>query len=339
MLAERLSEAVRKYHAVGAVAGTLHKGSREYAATGSAAPDRPMTDQTRVRIASITKPMVSMAVYQAFRTELDALDAPVNEHFPELRPDWRLDDGVTLRRLLSHTGGLRDTDSAVLNALGDSDDALLEAIRIETGLPNVWRPGRAWAYCNPGFRLAGAVLARKHGTTFETAMRELILDPAGMAASTFDPPDVAAVGHHRGAPVDHEYGRARRPGGGLWSTADDLLSFAQYALANTAYLNRARQEIAPSAFGHKYGLGWFLNSRADVIFHFGDVGGFQGLLVLAPDHGPASALVGNDEHGGKVSRLVAFGEITRHTGLQRPRPSPKRLAGGVIRRGWAKVLA
>lgn len=91
--------------------------------------------------------------------------------------------------------------------------------------------------------------------------------------------------------------------------------------------------------GHRYGLGWFLNGRADLIFHFGDVGGFQGLLAVAPDHGTAAVVVGNDEHGGALPRDVAFREIANRTGLQRPRPAPKRLAYAAIRRVTARVLA
>jgi hypothetical protein len=80
-------------------------------------------------------------------------------------------------------------------------------------------------------------------------------------------------------------------------------------------------------------------AAADVIFHFGDVGGFQGLLAVAPDHGTAAMTVGNDEHGGALSRLVAFGEITRHTGLRRPRPGAMRLVNGVVQRIAVRVLA
>jgi CubicO group peptidase (beta-lactamase class C family) len=297
-----------------------------------------MTPETRVRIASISKPIVAMAVFSAFRTEPDALDAPVREHLPELRDGWRIGD-VTLRQLLTHTSGMRDADGAVLAAAGEGDDALLTGVRQEIRLRPKWPPGRAWAYCNPGFRLAGAVLARKHGTTFEKAMQDLVLTPAGMHDSGYDTSGGSAVGHRKGRPQPTEYVRARRPGGGLWSTASDVLSFAAYATDDEGYLAQARRMHSPSAFGHRYGFAWFLDPTADVLFHFGDVAGFQGLLAVAPDHGVAAVVVGNDEHGGALSRLVAFGEITRHTGLPRPRPSVRRLAAGAIRRAAARVLA
>ena len=336
-LAERLAEAVRKAHAVGAVAATLHKGSRAYAAAGSAAPDRPMTAETPVRLASITKPMLAMAVFRAFQADPRSLDTPVREFFPELEPTWHND--VTLRRVLSHTGGLRSADEATLNALGEGDDALTEAIRLESRLAYAWRPGAAWAYCNPGFRLAGAVLARHHGTTFEQAMQDLLLDPAGMRDSGFDRPTGAAAGHRKGVPQPDSYGRSRRPGGGLWSTVGDVLSFAEYAMSDAAFIKLACTELSPAAMGHRYGFGWFLNARADLMFHFGDVGGFRGLLVVAPDHQAAAVVVGNDEHGGALSREVAFREIANRTGLQRPRPAPKRLAYAAVRQMTAKVLA
>lgn len=336
MLAARLSDAVRAAKAVGAVAATVHKGSREYAAAGSAAPGVPMPEQAVVRIASITKPMVAMAVYQAFRDDLGALDIPVVEHLPQLRPQWRLHDGVTLRRVLSHTSGMRDADSPTLAAYGDGDDALLLGVQHEVGLGNAWRPGTAWAYCNSGFRLAGAVLAERNGTTFEQALTDLVLTPAGMAYSGFDTPKEAATGHTKGEPQPDSYVRARRPGGGLWSTTGDVLSFAEYAMTHPAFLTEARKVNARSAFGHRYGLGCFLNG--DLMFHFGNVGTFQGLLVMAPDQGIAAVAVGNDEHGGKIARRIAFGEVARLMGRKPIRANPVRLADEVLRRRLAKLL-
>lgn len=339
MLAERLTDAVHKARAVGAVAGTLHNGSREYAAAGTAAEGRPMTPETPVRIASITKPMMGYAVFTAFRRDLAALDAPLSEHLPELKAQWRLDDAVTLRRCLSHTAGLRTADNAALAACGTGDDALDRAVRLECAMPNAWRPGRAWAYSNTGYRFAGAVLARRYGTTMEEVLRDLVFAPAGMTATGFDRPDGAADGHLKGVPQPDTYSRARRPGGGLWSTAADVLSFADHAMKDEAFMKAARTEHAPAAMGHRYGVSFFLNGRADLIFHFGDVGGYQGLLAVAPDHETAAMAVGNDEHGGALSRAVAFLEIANRTGLQRPRPAPKRLAYAAARLAVARVLA
>jgi hypothetical protein len=110
-------------------------------------------------------------------------------------------------------------------------------------------------------------------------------------------------------------------------------------MADSAFLKAVRQEHASAAMGHRYGLAFFLNSRDDVIFHFGDVGRFQGLLGIAPDHGTAAVAVGNDDHGAVVSRKVVFGEITSKTGLQRPRQAPKRVALAAVRLTAARVLA
>jgi D-alanyl-D-alanine carboxypeptidase len=344
MLAERLNEAVRRTYAVGAVAATIHKGAREFAAAGvaDAGTGAVMTEATPLRIASITKPIVTTAVYLALRGEPGALDAPLVEHLPELRSVWRLPPEVTLRRVLSHTAGLRDTDAATLRAYGDGDDALMMSIAKECTYTPAWRPGTAWRYCNAGFRFAGAVLARKHGGTFEDALRDLVLAPAGMTATGFATPDGAACGHAKGRPQPTGYVRARRPGGGLWSTAADVLSFAEFGLADQTYLDDVRRVQARSAFGHRYGLGWFLGPHSDgphsdVIFHFGDVAGFRCLLAIAPDQATASFVLGNDEHGGVISRDVAFGEITRLTGRPRPHRGPARLAAEYARLGLAKL--
>lgn len=296
-----------------------------------------MTATTPVRIASIGKPMVTTAVYLAFRTEPDALDAPLVEHLPELRSVWRLPPAVTLRRVLSHTAGLRDADPQTLKSYGDADDAVMQAVSVECTQTTAWPPGTAWAYCNAGFRFAGAVLARKYDTTFEQAMQDVLLGPAGMTETGYATPLDPASGHAKGQRLPSDYVRARRPGGGLWSTAADVLSFAEFVLADRQYLDEVRRTQAKAAFGHRYGLGWFLGPQADVIFHFGDVGGFQGLLAVAPDHATAAVVVGNDERGGSISRDVVFGEITRHTGVRRPHRSPGRMAAEVARVRLARL--
>ena len=65
-------------------------------------------------------------------------------------------------------------------------------------------PGAEFAYCNAGYEVLGHVVATVTGRTFEAAMTELVLDPAGMVHSTFlraDVPSELASSPHVGAPL------------------------------------------------------------------------------------------------------------------------------------------
>jgi CubicO group peptidase (beta-lactamase class C family) len=68
-------------------------------------------------------------------------------------------------------------------------------------------PGLGWAYSGGGYLIVAQVICDITGLAFDEAMTELVLDPAGMTASTFRQPltasleDAAARGHHGREPV------------------------------------------------------------------------------------------------------------------------------------------
>jgi CubicO group peptidase (beta-lactamase class C family) len=182
------------------------------------------------------------------------------------------------RALLSHTAGCRP----------ESTDALPTAC---AGL---------WSYSNAGYRQAAAPL----GERFEAAMREHVLEPLGLEATGFDEPPGAAHGHvqegetgHRPMPVD-AYPRSRRPAGGLWSTARDLL---RYGLAHCRGFDELHEPQA-EALGARYALGWWV--RDGVLDHEGSVAGYQSLLLLVPARELVLAVLTNSWRGSGLARRV-----------------------------------
>ena len=115
----------------------------------------PVEVDTPFRIASITKWFTA-----SLAALLLDLDAP-------------LDGGASAGRLLSHTADLRP----------NSREALPEPCR---GL---------WSYSNAGYVLAGEACAAAAGTSFSAAVQERLLDPLGLAQTTFEEPQGAARGH------------------------------------------------------------------------------------------------------------------------------------------------
>jgi CubicO group peptidase (beta-lactamase class C family) len=157
-----------------------------------------------------------------------------------------------------------------------------------------------WSYSNAGYRTAAAPL----GDRFEEAMRERVLEPLGLAATGFDEPAGAARGHvqegpkgQRIVPVD-AYPRERRPAGGLWSTADDLL---RYGLAHCRGFGELHEPQA-EALGARYALGWWV--RDGVLDHEGSVAGYQSLLLLVPAQELVLAVLTNSWRGSSLIRHV-----------------------------------
>jgi CubicO group peptidase (beta-lactamase class C family) len=318
-LTARLREAIRRCGAAGAVAGVSVRGQREVgAAWRDGSPG--LTSDTRLHIASVTKPILATAAVRLWQRRGIALDAPVVDLVGELSVDWRASRRITLRHLLSHTSGLRtDIPAEELALDGDAPDALARAVRRTVHHGQTFRVGAAWQYCNAGYGLAGFALGAVSGAAFEETLRDELLLAAGMHRSSFDPPDV--VGRSNGQPVRDRYWPARRPGGGLVSTVDDVLSFAEFAMDDPSF-ETTGVAISPSLFGSRYALGWNIAHRGRVRWAFGDWGGCHSALLVVPDQRVAVAVVVPDDAGDDARGNIGWAEVARLTGRGRPRLAP-----------------
>ena len=304
-------------------------GERETAATGTADVDtgRQLTAADRLPVASLTKPVVATAAVQLWQQRGIVLNSPIVNLLPELAPHWRASRRITLRHLLSHTSGLRpDVPPEELTDYGDAEDALAQAVRRTVQHGQIYRPGAAWRYGNAGYALAGYALGMVAATTFELALHEELFAAAGMSRTGFDPGD--AVGHADGAPVRAVYARARRPGGGLVSTVDDMLSFAGFAMGDAASWLATGGAVASSQMGSRYGLGWNLERGDRVRWHAGDWGGCHSMLLMVPSRRIAVVVVATDDAAVRLRRDFAWAELGRMTGVRRPRVTPGCSHGG-----------
>ena len=191
----------------------------------------PVTPQTLFRVASTTKMLVATALVAA--AEEGALDfaQPISRYAEGLDPAI---GRLTVHQLLSHTAGLSDHSSFD----GPHDEAALGAFVRSWGREQFFtEPGRVYSYSNPGYVLAGHVLAEAADTTFDAALSRFVFRPLGMTRSTTLPTtamtwplaqahDVGASGAFvvRPFPDDARY----RPNGGVFTSAAE---FARFALA------------------------------------------------------------------------------------------------------------
>jgi serine-type D-Ala-D-Ala carboxypeptidase len=202
------------------------------------APDRARIGADAVcLLASITKPIVATAVLQQVEAGRIELAGSVTEWAPDLaNPDWA---PVTPWHILSHTSGIDDVDlEVVMRGGGGRADMLRRLARAGQAT----RPGTTYHYASAPFDLLAEAVARRTGEPFETMLRRTLLDPLGMTSTTFDPrPDASlaqraapvAVGGLEGHHVDEDpallgaFTDLHLCGGGLWSSAADLLRFGR----------------------------------------------------------------------------------------------------------------
>jgi CubicO group peptidase (beta-lactamase class C family) len=191
--------------------------------------------------------------------------------------------------------------ATAISLAGLLDDRRRELLSHTAG----YRPERAeplppecaglWSYSNAGYWEAAAGFEGD----YSDAVRELVLEPLGLKRTRFEAPDDAVLGTLPGDVVaDPSYPVERRPGGGLWSTVGDLVDYGLAHCEDWADLH----EPVSEALGARYALGWWV--RDGVLDHEGSVGGFQSLLLLAPERRLVLAVLTNSWQGSGLIRRV-----------------------------------
>lgn len=271
---QALCEEVAARHGIPALAAaTSIDGATDVVAVGC-------EPGTRFRLASITKPFTALLALSL----LD-LDAETGV--------WPAD--VRVRHLLSHTSGfdceLPDPDLA---RFGDGDDALAAAVAELPSTDRLVDCDDIWSYANTGYWLAGHLCAVRAGSSFEDALERAVIVPFGLAATSFDEPDLDGSG--AGA-ENGPYPRARRPSGGLSSTVTDVLAFGERLLAEPSFARMAVPRGKP--IGRVYGLGLFGERLGDAEAwgHPGSYGGFETSLLAVPARRAVFAGLTNSSEG------------------------------------------
>lgn len=200
----------------------------------------------RFRVASVTKPIVATAVMQLVEEGRVTLSDPIRRVVPEFAPPPVAEgragsEAVTVWHVLTHTSGATDLDWVGQGQAPPSAEALIASV---CSRPLSFVPGATYTYASDTFYLLGLLLQRVGGhPTIGAALRARILEPLGMAATGFE----MEVEGYPNAPVSivgsdgldvERYSRwisaIEHPGGGLWSTAHDLVAFGRASMGSPA---------------------------------------------------------------------------------------------------------
>ena len=146
---------------------------------------RPITEDTVFQLASVTKQFTAAAVMLTVRKGLLSLDDEITKYFPEIPCP-----GVTVRHLLSHTGGVPDyfDDADWFIRIWKEEkrvpgnDEILRFLR-ETKAKPYGAPGEKHVYSNTGYNLLALLVERLSGVPFEDFLRQNIFEPAGMSST------------------------------------------------------------------------------------------------------------------------------------------------------------
>jgi len=185
-------------------------------ALGESRPDVPMSPETINPWMSSVKPVVAVAAAQLWQRGLFDLDDRVAQYIPEF--GVRGKEPITIRHLLTHTGGFRAVIGLQWN--DPFEDAVAKVC--ETPQEPRWVPGRTAGYnSNGAWYILAELIRRLDGRPIDQYVREAIFLPLGMNHSWLGikPEAYRAYGRRIGCIYDTSSGEARNPKYG--NTEDD----------------------------------------------------------------------------------------------------------------------
>ena len=360
-------ERVERQHMPGAVMGIIIDGQLVWVKSAGVADIKsraPVTLDTVFRIASMTKSFTAMAILKLRDEGKLSLDDPVSMYVPALTDlpyPTKDSPALTIRHLLSHSEGFPEDNPWGDRQLAQSDDAIKNFMR--SGIPFSNAPGVAYEYSNFGFAILGQIVQAVARKPYPDYIRDAILMPLGMRASTFE---AAQVPRARMAPgyrwednvwkdepilAHGSFGSM----GGLWTTANDLARYV--AFLTSAYPPRDEAENGPirrssaremqqmarwqpafalratvdgptqlSVSTYGYGLGVAQDCRfTHVVAHGGGLPGYGSLMRWYPEHGVGIIAMGNLTYAGFGGIFGDAATALYRTGAMQPRlPQPSR---------------
>ncbi|MEO0514170.1 MAG: serine hydrolase domain-containing protein [Planctomycetota bacterium] len=257
------------------------------AALGVARPGVAMTTDTMTLWLSSCKPITAIALAKLVEADVVHLDDPVAEYLAGFEQNGKQD--ITLRDVLTHTGGFRSVVFRYPEQTWDQAIAAIGNARLETG----WEVGVTAGYHpHSGWNILGKVLEVCSGQTLSDHLRDAVLLPLGMDDSYVGLPDakydavesrLAIMWNTAGSsPVDQQFHTrpwitGQRPGGNAYGPANQLARFTRAMLRGgeldgtpivqpdtvDQFIQRHRRDTMDRTFRAvmDWGLGFMVNNR------------------------------------------------------------------------------
>jgi CubicO group peptidase (beta-lactamase class C family) len=284
-------------------------------------------EKTLYMIASNTKSLTTLMLAKLVDAKQLSWDQPVTAVLPSFKLG---NDEVTRQVMVKHlicacTGLPRQDLEWLLEWKGTTPASVVKLLG--TMVPTS-KFGELFQYSNLMAAAGGYVGGHAHypklelGAAYDRSMQELVFDPLGMKATTFDYAR-ALRGNHatpHGIDIDGKPALglmaenysiiAARPAGAAWSNVDDLLRYVAMELDEGALPGGARYVSRDALFARRapgvavgadaaYGMGLFINTKYDVtvIDHGGDMFGYHSDMMWLPEAHVGAVVLTNGDNG------------------------------------------
>ncbi|MGV3614296.1 MAG: serine hydrolase domain-containing protein [Fimbriimonas sp.] len=293
----------------------------------------PVRRDTAFEIGSVSKQFTAAAVLLLVDEGKLGLDEPIGKYLPDAPEKWR---PLTLRQVLSHTAGLKDTMQSPDDAKFRQEDYLkkLGALGFD------FEPGTSWSYSNMGFNLASMVVEKVSGERFPQFMAKRVFGPLGLKDTRLTDPEIVVPNRARGYTwtgkewrnMSASYPQTLMGAGAVLSTADDVARWNQALLTGKLLKPASLAEFfrpvdLKDGSTVPYALGWFINQDQGrpLWEHGGNTLGFScSNLVLPKERVSIIVLTNGGGHGGSAltRRIAALMYPQYDLGRRKPQPDP-----------------
>jgi CubicO group peptidase (beta-lactamase class C family) len=320
-------EPIRQKYQLPALAGAIvsDHGMVAFGAVGvrKAGTSIRVTTRDKWHLGSDTKAMTATIVASLVEQGRLTWDTQLEQIFPDLTPAMSPDmRRVTLLHLLSHRAGLpHDIDWQAALRRGTVQERRQAVVRVAGALRPRTKPGTTFEYSNVGYVIAGAMVERITGESWEGVMKRRLFGPLGMATAGFGglgtPGQIDQPWPHgaNGAPTERngpavDNPKVMGPAGTVHSSLADWAKFVadhlrgergQGALLHVETYRR----LHTPPFGGDYALGWLVAERAwgggPVLTHAGSNTMNYAVVWIAPKRNFA-VLVCTNQNGDVAKR-------------------------------------
>lgn len=253
----------------------------------------PVKPETIFQSGSVGKQFTAFAVMLLIDQGKIALDEKIGKYLGEVPQAW---SNITVRHLLSHTGGMTDYPQDFDFRKDYTEDALLKRGK---EIPLAFQPGEKWQYSNLGYVTLGIIIHKVSGKFYGDLLQERVFKPLGMTTARVISEDDIVLNRASGYRVvkgeikNQEWvspSLNTTADGALYLTALDMMKWDEALTAGKLLSKKSYDEMwSPIKLNngktHPYGFGWALPkvNGHSVIEHGGAWQGFKAHIARFPD--------------------------------------------------------
>ncbi len=295
-----IESAIIEHHSIGIAAGFSINGDIKWqqgAGYMDLENNTVFQTTTKTRIASIAKPMTAIAIMQLYEQGKLKLDEPIQTYLPTF-PKKKEGD-ITIRHLLQHSSGIGGYKNNKEQENNINYPNLTDAVSLFKDRDLISIPGQAFNYTSYGYVVLGLIIEKVSGMSYESFLQSYIWDKAQMTNTGIEYYDIdipnKSMIYHKDSKGKIKKAKQnnlsdRIPGGGIYSSLNDLLKFGDailhFSLIKESTFKMMVEDPNIKTQGNGYGFGLYLYGEnpnyGNVYGHNGTQTGASTFMMLLP---------------------------------------------------------